>query len=77
MKETQHIQGKTDIAKAVYLLREIDAWLNQEPTKSQLKEMRKTIQDFTKHFPDCWDCCDTGCIGPLGEVECGCTKLKK
>jgi hypothetical protein len=74
MKHT--IEGRNDIEKAVYLLREIDAWLSfvPQPTKEQLLEMRKSIQDFTSHFPNCWHCGDTGHSDPMGEVPCCCTK---
>ena len=68
------IVGKTDIEKAVFLLREIDAFLsfNISPLPAQMTEMRKTIQEFTSHFPECWKCGDTGFIGTgyNGDQKC-------
>lgn len=70
------IVGKTDIEKAVFLLREIDAFLsfNISPLPAQTTEMRKTIQEFTSHFPECWKCGDTGFIGTgyNGDQKCNC-----
>lgn len=56
------IVGDTDIQKAIYLLREIDAFLsfNIQPPKEQMQAMRETIQGFVSHFPDCWKCGDMG-----------------
>lgn len=71
------IVGKTDIEKAVYLLREIDAFLsfNIAPPPAQMTEMRKTIQDFTKHFPECWECGDAGFTGITQDVKCKCNHV--
>lgn len=68
------IVGKTDIEKAIYLLREIDAFLsfNISPPPLQMTEMRKTIQEFTSHFPKCWKCGDTGFVDALETVKCNC-----
>lgn len=74
------IKGKTDIEKAVFLLREIDAWLsfNQNPSVSQLREVRTAIQRFTASFPDCWECGDTGYIGePTQGIPCDCNEDDK
>lgn len=69
------LQGKTDIEKAIFLLREIDAFLsfNISPPPAQITEMRKTIQGFTAHFPHCWKCGDSGRIGYLEHAACICT----
>ena len=66
--------GKTDIEKAIFLLREIDAFLsfNINPPATQIQEMRKTIQEFTGHFPDCWGCGDTGFLDSETNVKCRC-----
>lgn len=63
------LQGKTDMEKAIFLFREIDAWLsfNPQPSFEQIIEMRKTIKEFVSHFPYCWECGDTGC---MGDVKC-------
>lgn len=70
------LKGKTDIEKAVFLLREIDAFFsfNISPPAAQITEMRKTIQDFTEHFPECWECGDTGYMGTGfdGDQKCKC-----
>ena len=46
------IVGKTDTEKAIFLLREIDAFLsfNISPPPAQMTKIRKTIQDFYFHF---------------------------
>jgi hypothetical protein len=68
------IKGETDIEKAVFLLREIEAFLslNTEPDRTQTHEIRETIKDFTKHFPYCWKCGDTGLMGWLEKSSCKC-----
>lgn len=70
------LKGKTDIERAIFLLREIDAFLsfNQQPARDQLKSMRLGIQDFTKHFPECWECGDSGEINPEMSIKCHCVK---
>ena len=47
------LQGKTDIEKSVFLLREIEAFLslNIRPPKDQMKEVKNTIANFVSHFP--------------------------
>lgn len=69
------LQGKTDIEKAIFLLREIDAFLsfNKEVRLSELNAIRRTIQEFTAHFPHCFDCGDTGRIGFTEHAACKCT----
>ena len=49
------LKGEKDIDKALFLLQEIDAFLsfNTSPAPEQMAEMRKTIREFTSHFPDC------------------------
>lgn len=73
------LQGKNDIEKAIFLLREIDAFLsfNSQPAASELSEMRRTIQDFTAHFPHCWECGDSGVIGWLEPAACKCSMQTK
>lgn len=71
------LQGETDIQKAIFLLREIEAYLsiNPQPVPSQVAEMRKSIKDFTKHFSECWNCGDCGYVGePLREIPCTCNE---
>ena len=71
------IVGKTDIEKSVYLLREIDAFLsfNISPSPAQMTAMRKTIQEFTSHFPECWECGDAGFTGIMQDVKCKCNRI--
>ena len=73
------MKNKTDIAKAVILLREIEAWLsvNQQPSREQLNSMRFSIKNFTENFPDCFDCGDTGTVPTYENPEgalCHCCK---
>ena len=69
------LQGKTDIEKSVFLLREIEAFLslNIQPPKDQMKEVKNTIANFVSHFPHCWKCGDTGFVDSLCTVKCSCT----
>jgi hypothetical protein len=71
---TMELKGEKDIEKAVFLLREIDAFLsfNISPPPAQMTEMRKTIQEFTSHFPDCWKCGDTGFCDQQETIKCTC-----
>lgn len=72
------IKGKTDIEKAVFLLREVDAYLSFYPYAQELKDMRNTIKKFTASFPDCWECGDTGYIGePTQGIPCDCNETDK
>lgn len=73
------LQGKTDIEKAIFLLREIDAFLsfNKDVRPSELNALRRTIQEFTAHFPHCWECGDTGRIGVLEHAACKCSMQTK
>lgn len=66
--------GNNDIQKAVFLLREIDAWLslNQSPSRDQLSDLRKSIKNFTQHFPECWECGDTGYLDENATIPCSC-----
>lgn len=70
------LKGEKDIEKAIFLLREIAAFLsfNISPSPAQMTEMRKTIQEFTSHFPNCWKCGDTGYLGTgyNGDQKCDC-----
>lgn len=68
------LKGEKDIEKAIFLLREIDAFLsfNISPPPAQMTEMRKTIQEFTSHFPDCWKCGDTGFCDQQETIKCNC-----
>ena len=69
------LQGKTDIEKAVFLLREIEEFLffKPQPSMSQKQEMKNTIANFVSHFPHCWQCGDTGCVDALCTVKCSCS----
>ena len=66
------LEGETDIEKAVFLLREIDSFLsfNKCPPPEQITEMRKTVQEFTSHFPHCWKCGDTGFCDSQETIKC-------
>lgn len=72
------IKGNTDIEKAIFLLREIDAFFsfNEQPPRDQIKAIRKSIQEFTAHFPECWECGDSGYIGHLEETKCRCNRIR-
>ena len=73
------IKGNTDIEKAIYLLREIEAYLsfNIQPPPDQMSSMKETIKEFTSHFPHCWECGDSGRIGYLEHAACKCTMQSK
>lgn len=74
------IQGKTDIEKAVFLLREIEAFLsfNIQPPPEQMRAMKETVKEFVSHFPHCWECGDTGETNYYTEMTaCECTKQSK
>lgn len=73
------LQGKTDIEKAVFLLREIEAFLsfNIQPPPEQMQAMKETVKEFVSHFPHCWECGDTGRIGILEHAACKCTMQTK
>ena len=73
------IQGKTDIEKAVFLLREIEAFLsfNIQPPPEQMQAMKETVKEFVSHFPHCLECGDTGRIGILEHAACKCTMQTK
>jgi hypothetical protein len=74
MEESELLEIMEEYAD--YLLREIDAFLsfNISPPPAQMTEMRKTIQEFTSHFPKCWKCGDTGYDGAgyNGHQKCTC-----
>lgn len=72
--QIMQLDGETDIEKAIFLLREIDAFLsfNLSPSSKDMKAMRATIQDFTSHFPYCWKCGDSGYCDLLEKVKCNC-----
>jgi hypothetical protein len=71
---TMELKGENDIQQAIFLLREIDAFLsfNINPPAEQMTAMRKTIQDFTSHFPQCWKCGDCGFVDPQETIKCKC-----
>ena len=73
------LQGKTDIEKAIYLLREIEAFLslNTQPAPEQIQAIKETIKEFVSHFPNCWECGDTGRIGFLEYAACKCSMQSK
>ncbi len=75
-RNKMELKGKNDIERAIFLLREIDAFFsfNISPPAAQITEMRKTISEFTAHFPDCWDCGDTGFVGYYGDQKCKCNR---
>lgn len=78
--ETMEIQGKTDIEKAIFLLREIEAFLsfNIQPPREQLSAMKETIKGFVSNFPHCFECGDTGETNSYtGMTPCKCTKQSK
>jgi hypothetical protein len=70
------LQGKTDIEKAIFLLREIEAFLsfNIQPPKEQMAAMKATIEEFVSHFPHCWNCGDSGFTGNMEQFKCKCNK---
>lgn len=71
------LKGETDTQKAIFLLREIESWLavNNQPSLRELLDLRKSIKDFTKHFPECWNCGDCGYVGePLRGIPCACNE---
>lgn len=77
--KNMEIQGKNDIEQAIYLLREIEAFLsfNSQPPPEQLRAMKETIKEFVSHFPHCWECGDSGRIGYLEDAACKCTMQSK